>query len=226
MFFQFSSIGSNHRKAGVENQDALAAMEDDQYSIVALADGVSSCRRAREGAQAACDAAVSLLYGKPEFFLCSAPETTVRVVLNVIREKLTSMTSDGDFRPLSSTLAFVLLHKGTQRALLFQLGDGLVAGNRNGRWVNLIQPDDSRDGTCVTTTTGAAHRCRAVHMDTAQWDSFILLTDGAWRALTHHGRIRGTVAEAYVHGEYELLAHALQDTSIEDDQSFVIIKAS
>lgn len=226
MIYQFSTVGNYHRKEGVDNQDAFAVAENGQYSAAALADGVSTCPRSREGAQAACDTAVSLLYGKPEFFLSGSREATARVMLDSIMSKLQSLASDGDPVPLSSTLAFVLLDKVARRALLFQLGDGLVAGNRNGRWVSLIQPDSSMDGTCVTTTAGASRRCRAVCIDAANWDSFMLMTDGAWRTFSRHGRVMPAVAEAYGRGEYAFLAHALQNNPAEDDRSFLIINAN
>lgn len=226
MIYQFSATGRLHQKAGIDNQDAITAIECEKYAVIALADGVSSCTRAREGARAACEVTAKLLYGKPEFFFRSSPTTIIHVVLETVKSKLLSLTADEDPRPLSSTLSFVLLNKETHHALLFQLGDGLVVGNKKGRWINLIQPDENSNGTCVTTTIGASYRCHVVQIDATEWTSFMLLTDGAWRAFVHCGMIKKVIAEAYARAEYTFLENILQNSAAQDDHSFVILNAS
>lgn len=223
MISQYSAPGSYHLMRNVSNQDAISTYENEEYTIIALADGVSSCSRAQEGAQEACRAVTELLNRNPEYFLQAPAQFVANNVLDYILAALKNLTVNDDLEPLSSTLSFVLLNKVNQKVLLFQLGDGLTVGRHDQRCRCLIQPDSRDGGTCATTTRGAAACCHILNLDCEQGDAFMLLTDGAWKMFVGHGRLRSSVVDAFVQGDYEYLSETLQHANPSDDNSYVIL---
>lgn len=225
MVYYFSAVGKRHFEEGKENQDALTAFENERYALAVLADGVSSCERAQEGAQAACRTVEKLLRGNPDFFFSRPQRIIAQVALRYVMRALNKMADGGDAAAFSSTLAFALVDKQARKTLLFQLGDGLVTGCRGDRCFSLIQPDSDEGGTCVTTTLGAETRCRMRMLEGGDWNAFMLMTDGAWRECTDRGRMEKNITRAFALGEYVKIRQHLEQKEAQDDHSFVILKA-
>lgn len=225
MITQFTAAGTHHTREGVENQDAYAAAENEQYSVAVLADGVSSCSQARRGAQLACDTVARLLLGCPDFFMNATHDEIVRVILrNVLHALETEAAADGlDAAEYSSTLSFALHEHATGAALLFQLGDGLILGCRGEDCIPLIQPGTSRNGTCVTTTRNAKLQCVTRFLTDEEAESIVLLTDGAWRSLVSIGELHPDAARALCSGEYDDLQDILDQTQPQDDHTILIM---
>lgn len=64
-----SDIGMYHRKTDGENQDVVSQKEGKRYSVISLADGVSTCSRAKTGAAIASASIANLLFKNASFFL-------------------------------------------------------------------------------------------------------------------------------------------------------------
>lgn len=71
----FSQCGEYHLSRGQENQDQLCSWETTAEAVLVLADGASGCRKSREGARLACEAAGQILaWEGADFFSLSTPE--------------------------------------------------------------------------------------------------------------------------------------------------------
>lgn len=220
MIYQFSAIGERHLRTGAENQDAVFAFENDRYALLVLSDGVSVCPRAGQGAQLACSTAAELIGACPEYFMNTAPGIIARVILrNVLYALDCQARSDGAERAdYSSTLSFALLDRQTRRALLFQLGDGLIVGREAGRCSVLVQPGKRLEGVCVTTTENAQTACTVRFVE--QSDGVTLLTDGAWGSLLAGGAICGDAAQMITEGKFNALEKYISGQRPQDDYSF------
>lgn len=225
MTHHFSRVGTRHLTENMANQDAFAVCSNDQYAVMVLADGVSSCTHAGQGAQLACETAAQLLLGCADYFISAPPETIPKILLRNILHALSKQAEKEGVRieELSSTLAFALHDRKQHKLLLLQLGDGLIVGSRDGRCSCLLQPGNSTEGTCVTTTRLAEGQCSVQLLDADQYQSVMLLTDGAWHAFTSCGRLRQEVEEAFVRGEYHVLQSLLQQSPPMDDHSYLIL---
>lgn len=228
MTHHYSSAGTHHLKEGRENQDAFSICSNDQYSVMVLADGVSTCTHAGQGAQLACDTASQLLLGCADYFLSAPQELIPGIILRNILHVLGKWAETEGVRieEYSSTLSFVLHDRKQRKLLLFQLGDGLIIGSRDGRCICLLQPGDSTDGACVTTTHLAERQCGIRLLDADQYQALMLLTDGAWQAFTACGNLRQQVQDAFLQGEYHVLQNLLQQAPPMDDHSFLILTTS
>lgn len=225
MTHHFSCAGVCHLAENMENQDAFSVCSNDQYTVMVLADGVSTCTHAGQGAQLACDTAAQLLLSCAHYFMSAPPETIPRILLRNILHALSKQAEKDSVRieEFSSTLVFVLHDRKQRKLLLFQLGDGLIVGSQDGRCSCLLQPEDSTEGTCVTTTHRAEDQCSVRLLDAQEYQSVMLLTDGAWHAFVTSGRLRRDVEEAFVRGEYHVLQSLLQQSPPMDDHSFLIL---
>lgn len=225
MIHHFSCAGMHHLEIGAENQDAFSIHSNDRYAAMVLADGVSSCTHASQGAQLACETAAQLLLNCADYFMSAPPEMISKIILRNILHALGKHADKEGVRieEFSSTLAFILHDRKQRKLLLFQLGDGLIIGCQDGRCLCLLQPGDSTDGVCVTTTRHAESQCSMQRLDADQCQAVMLLTDGAWHAFTSCGRLRQEVQEAFVRSEYHVLQSLLKQASPMDDHSYLIL---
>lgn len=58
---ELCKAGKRHTEAGLDNQDVVMSAENDRYTVIALADGVSTCKESKKGAYTACGAIINLM---------------------------------------------------------------------------------------------------------------------------------------------------------------------
>ena len=223
---KFSRAGSYHRENRIGNQDHLKSASGRRYRVVTLADGVSTCPRAGEGAQLAANAATELYAKKADYFLLYDPakisELTVDHVLYRLRER--AEADNADVEDYSSTLSSVVYDGTAGKLLYFHLGDGLILGLRPGRLETIAGPGEGGEaGCCVTTTLNAAADARAGVIDAGDLGAVMLLSDGAWREMYDGRFLRPELRDALLAGDYEALRTFLTQTDPFDDASFILM---
>jgi serine/threonine protein phosphatase PrpC len=221
----YSREGTRHRQAGIKNQDAVTFRRSGKESVIVLADGVSSCSCAQEGAKRAGDTAADLLLSRGKDLLaCSGEETGAFIVSQVVYE-LTRLAQEEKRAPedYASTLAAVYYDSKTEKLLYCSLGDSLILAAGKGQCTILAQPSDSRDGCCVTMTRNAEKGMQTGMSDARLLDTVCLFSDGAWKVLFEGGSLKTAVRTMLVNGWYEDLQEYLQAQNCEDDHSFIAI---
>lgn len=218
-----SKAGSYHNQSHTQNQDAVLYGNSRRLTGLFLADGVSACARASAGAQLSCEAMKNLLMKKGECFFdleeSEIAEFAVSHVFHALRSEAARVGEPVD--DYASTMACVLLDKRRGRMLTLNLGDGLIAGVRDGSLRILAMPDDSADGCCGTTTTGAALRTAVRFVDTEGLDEVFVCSDGAWKTLFDGGRLSGNAQRLLRQGSCAALAGFLRSADTFDDCSFI-----
>lgn len=198
------------------------------YSVISLADGVSMCRHAAEGADAACRAATELLLKHGGYFISSpekrAASEALSHVLGRLRERAES--AGADVSDYSSTLSCVLIDRKRKRLLCLSLGDSVVIACGRGKCRVLLSPAaHSENGEiCATGTTGAENALCVKSLDASDVDSVTICSDGAWRHMFESGRIRETVRELLLSGDCAGLGDCLAAETPEDDCSFITVR--
>lgn len=223
MIDMISNIGNGHSVRNEENQDAICFEENKRFSVIALADGVSTCRRAKEGATIASQSLVQLLSQKGDYFLEFEKNQIAENVLTHILYKLNeqSIAGENPIEEYSSTIAGALFDKKKNSLLYFSLGDSLIlATGRDGCKV-LAMPTNSINGCCVTTTQNAAGMIDAGIIKACDYNSVVICSDGAWREMYEKNRLKQEVARFIYHNEYEKLKDFLLAQNVFDDYSFI-----
>lgn len=132
-YVSLTDIGVNHKKLGIPNQDAVEIEIVGDDFMVAVSDGVGSCKKAEIGAQTAVSICKRLfkdiLSGKVTF----DGNVIVRELVERWKQSL-----DGKLSDYCATIKTVL--KIGKKAALISLGDGFVAITSEG--MKMISPNE------------------------------------------------------------------------------------
>ncbi len=229
MFYPFTAVGTYHLANGGENQDAICTITDKKYRAAALADGVSTCPRAKQGAVIASEAAAKLFTEKGDYFFVYSPENIARFTVEHVLYKLQTAAEEAGEAPedYSSTLMCVAYDRAARRLLCFNLGDGLILGLTDERIRVLSQPfNSSLGGCCVTTTVNAAAAVSAAVYTEDLPDTVLLLTDGAWQQLYDGSYLKPEIRTLLSARDFAALGDYLAASGSTDDCSFIAMTAS
>lgn len=215
MINSLSGQGIYHKSHNIENQDFVLFGEDENFCAITLADGVSSCKYAREGAEIACEILCRLFLTKGDFFLSSDvlkySQNISKIILsNILRE----LKKKPDIKEYSSTIAGVLYDKNNDKMLCFNIGDGMIAGEKGGMHQVLIRPYQNENGCCVTTTLGAENVAEIKILDAEKIKSAIIFSDGAWKKIFSDKKF------AFLN-RFEELDNYLNNANCIDDYSYI-----
>lgn len=216
-------IGTHHLNTREENQDVICHAQNQDFCIISLADGVSSCKEAKKGAEIACSAVTNLLLKKGDAFFDTSSGQISESILSHILYQLNQCAAESSspVEEYSSTLSTILLDKKRKRFLCFHLGDGLILGTQEGKCRVLAMPCDSSSGCCVTTTRQAETMVTVRIMDADLFDSVLICSDGAWRAMYKRNRLKPDVFHLLVNHEFNKLEEFLAQQNCFDDYSFI-----
>ena len=225
MIYEYSRTGLRHERDGAPNEDHICRAEDGRTSVMALADGVSTCTMAGEGAETAAEAITGLLRGKGDILLEHEEKDIAEIVTGHVLFELESRADKGQYTAIdySSTLSGVMHDRQNDKLLIYNLGDCMVITAQDGRCSIAAAPYDSTDGCCVTTTRNAASAADVRKMDAEDIDFAVICSDGAWREMLRGNRLDKEVMEMIASGKFEELGAYLEERGCEDDNSFVAL---
>ena len=223
MIKKLSEAGKYHKETGEENQDVLCCAQNKKYSVISLADGVSTCQEAKKGAEIACRAITELFFKNADHLLEFDNEQIAELALSHILFEL-KRQAEANFKDLtdySSTIASVLIDKKKKRMLCFNLGDSIIIATGKGKCRVLSMPSDSSSGCCTTTTTGASSMASVNIFYTDGLESVVLCSDGAWKQMFNKNRLKPEVFSMLSNNDYDRLKDFLLGQKCFDDYSFI-----
>lgn len=221
-----SKAGTYHNNECDENQDAVMSADSEKVSVITLADGVSTCKLAREGALTACKAVTDLLFRKGDYFLEYDKKMREKLMIShvVYELKKKAQSSGKDVAEYASTLSSVMYDKKNEKLLFFNLGDSLILTVQNGEPIILAAPADTRSGCPVTTTLDASEVSESGVIDVGSLDSLIICSDGAWWHMFENGMFKQNVKDMLLNADFDALAKYLEAQNGSDDYSFVSLE--
>lgn len=226
MIKQFSNPGKHHCFDKLKNQDAISVAKNKRYIAISLADGVSTCSESKTGAFVACEAINTLLEKKAYFFFQFSTDQIADITISHILYELNKHSVNDGVRleEYSSTIASALIDTKLKRAVLINLGDGIIIGTSKGTVNVLSAPDDSTMGCCVTTTQNAINSINVRKVDIETIDSLTICSDGAWKEMFIKNRIKPEISNHLLKHEYEMIGEFLTKQDCFDDYSFVSVE--
>ncbi|MCD8148081.1 MAG: protein phosphatase 2C domain-containing protein [Clostridiales bacterium] len=222
---EVSETGAYHNGINGENQDFLSYAQNRNFSVISLADGVSTCKEARRGAEIASGAITDLFLKRGASFMKFEGDRIAGFALSHILHELEqeSTVASESIEEYSSTVASVLADKKNRKIMCFNLGDGIILGTGNERCRVLVMPDDSSNGCCVTTTRGASASATVKIIDIGSMESVLICSDGAWRLMYEKGKLREEAADLLKHNEFDGLKEFLARQNAYDDYSIILL---
>lgn len=226
--------GSSHVNDNKLNQDFVISGNNRRLYAAALADGVTSCSEARTGAEIACNMLMKIFLRKGDFLLRSKTEHDMKksselIISHVSRALHERALNDSiNIEEYSCTLAGVLADTKAKKMLYFSIGDSIViAIPKNGsRCKILTRPDNNAAGVCVTTTENAELMSKINVINTQEFSSVIIFSDGAWHEIFDKNILKKEVSEILISHNYKRLKEFLNSRKIFDDYSFIALNLS
>ena len=228
MIKESSRMGAYHALTCGENQDALCHGENRDFCVITLADGVSACKEARDGAIIASRAITNLFLKKGAYFLEFESDQIAEFAISHILSELGQQAEEAScpVEEYSSTVASVLVDKRKRQILCFNLGDSVIMAVGDGKCKVICMPSDSTSGCCVTTTKRAASMASVRRCGFGALESIVICSDGAWREMFAKTRLRPEVAQILSGGAYDDLEDYLNGQNCSDDYSFISMDIS
>lgn len=219
----YSKIGVIHQNEGGENQDALRFEQTERFAVISLADGVSSCRESKTGAEIASKAITGLFIKLGESLFERKDSQIAEFVLSHILYELNKRANEDSqmIEEYSSTIASVFIDKRTGRLLCFNLGDGIIMATHRGKCFVLEAPIESPNGCCTTTTQGVQTKISISKFEMPGVESIIICSDGAWRDMYSKNKLKDNPYLFLVSNSYDELESFLMRQDHFDDSSFI-----
>ncbi len=223
MIYKLSKRGEYHEKKEEKLQDYFCSKSNSRFVVLVLADGVSTCKFSDEGAKVSSEALKEILFEKAEYFLEFNEEKTADYLMSHVLYELKAYIEgkEGKLEDYSSTLSAILYDLEEERYLTFNLGDGVILGSGYGRIDILSNPCDSTFGCPVTTSRDVLKHVVIKKVESANYESVMLCSDGCWKELFNRNKIREEVSSLLNESDFDGLSKHLKTLKTEDDCSFI-----
>ncbi|MGN0534276.1 MAG: protein phosphatase 2C domain-containing protein [Eubacterium sp.] len=224
---KFTKKGQFHRLNKMKNEDVIRCKENDRFSIIALADGASSCKNSKTGATVICREIVEFLSKNALVFYKYSGTKTAYLILEQLlyRLKLIAVKQNEDLYSYAATLVFCCIDKVANKLLLFNLGDGAVfeyLGDEHKAVKPILPPKRIEKKYTPLVTSDNAYRVADVKIiDAKPNQSILICSDGTLKEF--NSAIDENV-ELDVENNCENLSRKINASNNFDDCSFVLIK--
>lgn len=147
VFVTVSDVGSSHRILSIPNQDSAAFICDGEDYVLAVSDGVGSCKHADQGSCFATHVCLKLFDGIKAHELPFEGETIAETLISQWKERIT----DNQFDEYCATVKAVF--KLGNQVKIVSLGDGIAAISSDG--IHMISPSEevsfSNETKCLSS---------------------------------------------------------------------------
>lgn len=205
--YTYSRQGNSHVALNVECQDCYrcTVSEDGNVTITAVADGVGSCRYAKEGAQIAVNTAVEVC--KTYFPIEKNPMDFIAVIHTAMLAAEKEIRRNENPAEFATTLMVVI---GVDKTFYYGFcGDGGIIALQNGTVKKITSPQKGSDGESVITLLSG---CETIEFGTIEdVDSLLIATDGVYDKLCYNRLCSNDES-----GLYNNLCYALMDVDVCD----------
>lgn len=211
-------------KNGQSIQDAVFDVATPHCTVLALADGATSCENGGIGAQIACRAAGEYLMHAGKSMLAFDDRKTAFLVLEQVLCHLRKEAekSKASLESYASTLLLCYIDYSSKEAMILHLGDGAVYQTSGNDCRLLSSPVNTQENACVLTTMRKAYRDAKVRRIKVENDTTIFLcSDGIHNLMRDVGtgnNIRMSVAAK----DYDGLCRQIDALPLVDDGSFLL----
>lgn len=177
----FSHVGEYHTQNGIENQDSINVITNDQYAFAILSDGAGSSQYAKVAADTTVKAASQYCFeNSNKAFLDN--EKFAKSLIFEIQHKLDQTAKLLEAKLSEMTCTLVLLGIDTKNHTYFtiHIGDGLIAKKHDDNWEIISHPENgpSKQYTYFVNSPVVFKHTRVTAELFSKQDVFFISTDG------------------------------------------------
>lgn len=222
---QYRKTGTFHRRNSDECQDVVYYREKDDYSMIVLADGVSSCENGGIGARVACETVLDFYMDEAEHLERFPEEKMAALIAEQIRFRLEEEAGKdrNSLETYASTLAFVFYNKRSGNLTAFNLGDGGIFWTDRKECHSLLLPSRTNDIGTFTTMDDIAGKIKIERRKADGMDSVWICSDGVLNEMREWSLEKGLKGDM-IRRNYMEAKERLDLLQAEDDCSFIAMK--
>ncbi len=222
----FIQIGEFHKRNSNECQDVVYYRENDEFSMIALADGASFGENGKTGARLSCETAMDFYMEEGEILDCFPEEKAAALIWEQIRYRLEeeSLIRNNPLNSYASTLAFVFYNKRKKKVTAFNLGDGGIFWTDSKSCHSMMMP--VKDRHCRNAYTNQKQKYGAVKLSRRNvegMDSVFICSDGVLNEMQNWSLEEGLKRDM-VEKNYIRASRRLKRVKPEDDCSYVAMR--
>ena len=223
--YEYTKTGTYHLQRREGCQDRTLFFDDKKYSLTVIADGVTSCVKASQGAESTCMAVKDFFMIEGNRAFRYSPEKLSYLLIEHILFWLEKRAEKegADVREYASTVAACFMDKKTGETLALGLGDSVCCRIRDNKTEQIIMPRRFHGHPCLVTTTGACKAMTVKLLETIVEDTLMLCTDGFADALNQDGAGIGSIDYLIRQGDFKELNNRLDNLEIRDDCSYIAL---
>ena len=217
----YTKKGTYHKQRNEESGDVVRGTDSGDYAIIALADGVSSCKYGPEGAKMASSFALDYINEQFSRFRF-LPEKWPTYMLNYVKQQLNEFVQydKSIYSDHSTTLMILIIDREKNLMHYCNIGDGLIIAVDD-NMCSIICLPQRRDSRClVITTEGIENEIISGTIDLNNVNCIVACSDGAWEKMYDHNMLKPEIKNILLSGNHLKLKDVIDESKSIDDCSF------
>lgn len=225
MFIEWSNVGEYHIERNEVNQDVCMSADNGASSTIVLADGVSTCSHAKEGAMIACLNVMNYFSLCGNELIFQSTDCVAKKTISNLKHKLqhASDIQGIEINEYSSTIVAVYYDRIKNKLLCINLGDGLVCGVGKNDIEIIMQPQDNTYGCYVTTTKGVEEKAEVKILSAEGYNSVFICSDGMWKQMFKKSKMIEEYKKMILENDYGNLINQININRSFDDRSIIVM---
>lgn len=224
MLFWMSDRGTRHIQEKKDCEDCIGAAVEENRVVLALADGVSTCKKAAKGAKIAVHTLLDLLM---DLDLTRPAGLQRQKIFEKVwnAHRLEAEKTGCSVEDYSCIYAALRYDRDTDRLFYLSLGDAMILamGEETDRGL-LAMPASKQNGTPASTTVHGERLLQIGHVCGKPYTSILLCSDGAWSLLYDRNRMKTEARKLIESENFEGITGYLKKGNGVDDCSFLALQ--
>lgn len=211
-----------------KNCDYVHSNIGENYSILAMADGMQTGEIARRGVKKITDDVVKCVANNIEEYLNMPEEWIKHQIACCMMFSMQELKRiyNVDRETFAST--FMLVCMCRKKKLVVHIGDGVIGGVRSAGLALVSEPENGigKEFTFMTTASSMSNRLRVSLVDSKDMHTIFMVTDGCSSQIYERGvkRFKEWFVEKMSMGEYNEIIDIIRTFKLEDDWSFLCLQ--
>lgn len=219
--YLYTKRGIYHKQRNECSGDIVRGLDNGEFAVITLADGVSSCRFGAEGAGIISSCAMDYVYKQYSVFRAMPKEWPV-FLLNILRKRLRdAVNNDRElYAEHSSTLMVIVIDR--RRGIMYycNIGDGILIAIDDNKCPIICMPQGDKSGCPVITTEGVEKKIASGILDLVNVKNIMMCSDGTWEMMYSHNKLKKEIKDILLKGDYAEFEEFIRKSDNRDDCSF------
>lgn len=219
--YLYTKRGEYHKQRGECSGDVVRGVDNGEFAVLTLADGVSTCRYGADGASLVSACAMDYVYN--QFFLNgSLPKGWPVYMLNLLKKRLYEVVNNdkSSYKEYSTTLMVIVIDRSNGIMYYCNIGDSILIAINDDKCPIICMPQGDKNGCPVITTDGLENNIMSGDMNLADVNNIMMCSDGMWRMMYNRNTLKPEIKNFLLSGNYSRIVEYANFSDNIDDCSF------